>query len=92
MEFQPFKDLLKSKTINLSDKEKSFVIFLWVCENITYDIDSYLARRQVDCSPNGVFENGYSVCSGYSGLYKDFADYLNLDSDLLDLSNLVEFF
>ena len=79
IEYEPFKDLLKLKTVNLSDKEKSFVIFLWICDNISYDIDSYLARKDVDCTPKSVFQNGSSVSSGYSRLYKDFADYLNLE-------------
>ena len=73
------KHLLKSKTVNLSDKEKSFIIFLWIGDNISYDLDSYFARREVDCSPKGVFKSGSSVCSGYSRLYKDFADNLNLE-------------
>ena len=79
IDYLPFKDLLKSKTVNLSDKEKSFVIFLWICDNIAYDVDSYFAGRDVDCTPQGVYKNGSSVCSGYSRLYKDFADYLNLE-------------
>ena len=79
IEYQPFKDLLKSKTENLSDKEKSFVIFLWICDNIAYDADSYYAGTNVDCTPKGVYKNGSSICAGYSRLYKDFADYLNLE-------------
>ena len=79
VDYQAFKDLLKSKTVNLSDKEKSFIIFLWIGDNISYDLDSYFARREVDCSPKGVFKSGSSVCSGYSRLYKDFADNLNLE-------------
>ena len=79
IEYQAFKDLLKLKTVNLSDKEKSFVIFLWIGDNISYDLDSYFARRDVDCSPKGVFKSGSSVCSGYSRLYKDFADYIGLE-------------
>ena len=84
LQFQPFKDLLKSKTVNLSDKEKSFVIFLWICDNIAYDIDSYFAGRDVDCTPKGVYKNGSSVCSGYSRLYKDFADYINLEVECVN--------
>ena len=79
IEYQPFKDLLKLKTVNLSHKEKSFVIFLWICDNIAYDADSYYAGSDVDCTPKGVYKNGSSICSGYSRLYKDFADYLNLE-------------
>ena len=78
IKYQPFKDLLKSKTVNLSDKEKSFVIFLWICDNISYDTDSYYAGK-VDCTPKTVFKSGSTFCSGFSRLYKDFSDYLNLE-------------
>ena len=77
--YQSLKNIMKSKTEKLSDKEKSYIIFLWICDNISYDIDSYYAGRSVDCSPEGVFRNGSSVCSGYSRLYKDFSLYINLE-------------
>lgn len=32
-----FKDLIKSKTEKLNQKLKSYVLFLWICDNITYD-------------------------------------------------------
>ena len=70
---------MKSKTENLSPKEKSFIIFLWICDNISYDVDSYFAGRSVDCTPEGVFKNGSSVCSGYAKLFKDLSDHLNLE-------------
>ena len=78
IKYQALKNLIKSKTKNLSDKEKSYVVFLYVCNNITYDIFSKNSERSVDCSPEGVFKNGSSVCSGYARLYKDIAIYLNL--------------
>ena len=77
--FQNLKDTLKSKTSNLSPIEKSYVIFRWICDNIAYDADSFFAGRDVDCTPEGVYNSGISVCSGYSRLYKDFATYLGLE-------------
>ena len=82
--FQNFKDKLKSKTSNLSPIEKSFVIFIWICENISYDADSFFAGRDVDCTPEGVYNSGISVCSGYSRLYKDFATYLGLEVECVN--------
>ena len=76
--FQNLKDTLKSKTSNLSPIEKSYVIFRWICDNIAYDADSFFAGRDVDCTPEGVYRNGSTVCSGYSRLYKDFSIYLDL--------------
>ena len=78
-DYNSFKNIIKSKTDMLSPKEKSFVLFLWICDNIAYDADAYFAGRDVDCTPEGVYRNGSSVCSGYSRLYKDIALYLNLE-------------
>ena len=74
-----FKDLIKSKTEKLNEKLKSYVLFLWICDNITYDAKSYYSGAKVDCTPEGVFKTGLSVCSGYARLYKDIALYLNLE-------------
>ncbi len=77
--YKALKDLMKAKTERLSEKEKSFIIFLWICDNIAYDAVSYFSGAHADCTPEGVFKNGSSVCSGYSRLYKDISVYLNLN-------------
>ena len=41
-DYHSFKELLKSKTNNLSQIEKSYVIFLWIADNISYLICSLL--------------------------------------------------
>ena len=61
-----------------------FVIFIWICENIRYDADSYFSGADVDCTPEGVYNNGLSVCSGYSRLFKDFSDYLGLEVECVN--------
>ena len=63
---QSLKDLIKSKTEKSSPKEKSYITFLWICQNIDYDAQSYFAGRSVDVTPEGVFRNGKTVCSGCS--------------------------
>ena len=77
--YSTLKNKMKENTIKLNDKEKSFVLFLWVCDNISYNVDSYFAGKKVDCTPEGVYKNGQSFCSGYSRLFKDIADFLNLE-------------
>jgi len=79
IDFQALKNLMRTKTNNLSQKEKSFVIFLWICDNISYDAKSYFSNDDVDCTPDGVYRNGVTVCSGYSRLFKNFSDYLGLE-------------
>jgi len=73
------KNIIQSETNDLSPKEKSYIVFLWICDNISYDADSYFAGRKVDVTPEGVFKNGITVCSGYARLYKDIASYINLE-------------
>ena len=73
------KNIMKSKTDRLSQVEKAFVIFIWISQNIDYDANSFFAGRSVDCTPEGVFASGKSVCSGYSRLYQDIALFLGLE-------------
>ena len=82
--YPSLKETMKSKTEKLSEKEKSYIIFLWICDNISYDVDSYFAGRDVDCTPEGVFKNGSSVCSGYARLYKDISNFLNLKVECIN--------
>ena len=74
-----FKNIIKQKTNGLSDKEKAYVLFLWVCDNISYDVDAYFAGRDVQCEPEDVFRNGITVCSGYARLYQNIGQYIGLD-------------
>ena len=76
---QDLKNIFQSKTNNLSNKEKCFIVFLWITDNISYDADSFFAGRKVDVTPEGVFRNGLTVCSGYARLYKDIANFINLE-------------
>ena len=73
------KNTMKSKTKDLSEKEKSYVVFKWECDNIDYDAESYFEGRNADCTPEGVFKNGKTVCSGYSRLFQNIASHLGLN-------------
>ena len=54
---QSLKDLIKSKTEREYPKEKSYITFLWICQNIDYVAQSYFDGRSVDVTPEGVFRN-----------------------------------
>ncbi len=73
-----FKETIKNLTINLNPQEKAFILFLWIGQNINYDAESYFLNLNVDVTPEGVFENGSTVCSGYSRLYRDIGVYIGL--------------
>ena len=74
-----FKKSIFIKTQNLSEKEKAFVLFKWVGQNIDYDVKGLRSGKNIDCSKEGVFKSGKTVCSGYSNLYCDIALYLDLN-------------
>jgi transglutaminase/protease-like cytokinesis protein 3 len=74
-----FKKKLKSKTNDLTEIERAFVLFKWMGQNIDYDVKNKNAGKRVDCSKEAVFRTGKTVCSGYSRLYEDIAIYLNLE-------------
>lgn len=68
---------IKEKTKTLTLLEKAYVLFYWHYENIEYDIKGKLNDNS-DCSPEGVYKNGYGVCSGYSRLYNYIGTNLGL--------------
>jgi archaellin len=76
---QSLKDIMQNKVKNLAEIQKAYVLFLWICENIDYDAQGYFNGSDVDCTPDGVFKNGKTVCSGYSRLYKDISLPLGLN-------------
>ena len=81
---QSLKDLIKSKTEKSSAKEKAYITFLWICQNVDYDAESYFAGRNVDVTPDGVFRNGKTVCSGYARLYRDISTYISLEVECVN--------
>ena len=73
-----FKQTIKNLTSNLTPSEKAYILFLWIGQNVDYDAQGYFAGTDVDVTPEGVFNNGKTVCSGYSRLYRDIGIYLDL--------------
>jgi len=72
------KEKLKSKTLLCSQKEKYYIIYLWICENIDYDEQSFFTGKFINCTPEFVFKKGKTLCTGYSRLFRDIASYLEL--------------
>ena len=76
-DLQNFKQIIKEKSFKCSQKEKFYIIFLWICENIDYNIN--LVGKFINCSPDNVFKNGKTICTGFSRLFQDIASYLELN-------------
>ena len=62
----------------MKEIEKAYIIFLWIANNIEYNIELKGKITNELCEPINVYKTGKTVCAGYSSLYKDFADYLKL--------------
>ena len=73
-----FREHLKKVTNNLTQEEKAYSIFYWMSQNIKYDAESFFAGVY-HVEPEESYNNGCTVCSGYSRLFKYFGDYLGLD-------------
>ncbi len=78
-DLQNFKQIIRNKTLKCSQKEKYFIIYLWICENIDYDDLSFFGGKFVNCSPEYVFKKGKTVCSGYARLFRDITSFLDLN-------------
>lgn len=73
------KNIMQSKTKDLSEKDKAYIAYKYECDNIDYDTESYFEGGKADCTPEGVFRSGKAICAGYARLYKEFASHLGLN-------------
>ena len=78
-DLQHLKEKIREKTIKCSQKEKYYIIYLWICENIDFDEESFFAGKFINCSPEFVFKKGKTVCSGYARLFRDISSFLELN-------------
>ena len=67
-----------------TDAEKAKVIWDWITDNISYDVESYFAGTTGATSAEDTLANGSSVCAGYANLYKALADKLGLQSEVVN--------
>ena len=63
-----------------TDLERIRVIYRWITDNIAYDTDAFFTGNYGDTSPSGVLSSGKSICSGYSGLFKNLLDLAGVRS------------
>ena len=78
-DYSNFKSAIKEKTEKLNDTEKSYVLYLWICENISYDTSALINPNFALKVPESVYDFGKASCQGYSNLFKDLSDFLNLE-------------
>lgn len=74
---EEFTKYLVDKTKLLNDLEKAYLLFNWIGNNIEYDYEGMLNNTSI-WEINNVFKIGKTVCSGYSRLFRHFADNIDL--------------
>ena len=79
-DLQELKEKIKANTLTCSQKEKYYIIYLWICENIDFDESTFFAGKFINCTPEFVFKKGKTICSGYARLFRDIASYLELNA------------
>lgn len=57
--------------------------FIWVTENISYDIEGFEKEDPRSSILSYVVKNKKAVCGGYAGLLKFFCDALNIESEIV---------
>ncbi|XP_005997493.1 kyphoscoliosis peptidase isoform X2 [Latimeria chalumnae] len=54
-----------------TDLERIRAIWIWLCNNIEYDISGFLGLSEKISAPEQVLQSGRGVCSGYSSLCRE---------------------
>jgi hypothetical protein len=63
-----------------TDAEKSWAIWVWITDNIAYDVDAFFSGIIGDTSASQTLENRKSVCDGYANLFYALAGAMNLEA------------
>lgn len=62
-----------------SDLEKARAIYVWLADNISYDVKSINKNKRGDNSALGVLNSKRAVCEGYARLFEFFGKKMELD-------------
>lgn len=65
-----------------SDREKARAIFLWITDNVSYDIEGAAARR-VEKRPLEIIRGKSTSCAGYSALFAALAEAAGLEASVV---------
>ncbi len=63
-----------------SERERAWVIFRWVADNVDYDVEGFRAGEYGDLSADKVLRSRSAVCDGYSNLFDALAAAVGLES------------
>jgi transglutaminase/protease-like cytokinesis protein 3 len=75
--YNELKDFLKTPLAK-TDFEKAWIVYFWICHNIEYDVSAFKQVKNFDIKPRSVFLQHKTVSAGYSSLFKDLCEHLDL--------------
>jgi transglutaminase/protease-like cytokinesis protein 3 len=58
-------------------------IYYWIAENIEYDWDAFINKKQIDVSAVATLQNRKSVCAGYAELFKAICDKAEIKCEII---------
>ncbi len=74
----------KLKTYASTDLEKARLIYAWITHHIAYDWAGYLSNNYGDVSAQAVLMSRKGVCSGYANLYRELAQNMGLQAEVIE--------
>ena len=66
-----------------SDLEKVRGIYVWIANNITYDMQGYKSGDLPDYRPKGVLNSKLAVCEGYARLFNKLCREAGVESEII---------
>jgi tetratricopeptide (TPR) repeat protein len=66
-----------------TDRDKARLLFRWVTNRITYDVEALRTLKLGDSSPEAVLKSRLCVCEGYARLYHALAKEAGLEVELV---------
>ena len=59
--------------------EKAWLVYVWITDNIEYNLDGYVKGDYGENDATNVLKNGKSVCAGYSNLFEELTHNLGIE-------------
>lgn len=66
-----------------NDVEKVRSFYVWIAENISYDVQAFLKGILKQYSPEEVLQKRKAVCQGYSGLFKALCEEVGIQCEMI---------
>jgi transglutaminase/protease-like cytokinesis protein 3 len=64
--------------------EKARIVYSWICNNISYDVESLFKGTIPSQEAGGILQSRSSVCAGYSNLFKELLDRMGVECQIIN--------